>query len=47
MDPDEVADTISGIVSTECKDLSVDEYVEVLQACIGTLQTDIEAAQGG
>lgn len=44
MDPEEVAEKVSGLVSTECKDASVDEYKEALQASIGILQTDLEAA---
>ena len=44
--PDEIAEKVSSIVSTECKDASVDEYVEACEASIAMLQTDIQAARG-
>lgn len=45
MDPDQVAEKVSSLVSRECAEVSVEEYIEALQASIGMLESDIQAAQ--
>ena len=35
MDPDEVAEKVSALVSRECTDASVEDYKEALRASIG------------
>jgi hypothetical protein len=45
MDPDEIAEKVSSFVSQHCKDMSVEDYAEVLEASIEMLRSDLAAAR--